>query len=68
VGTGGAFDGRLTVSNVSIKDAPSMAALVNSISVVGGLVNEMNSDGIYFDTVEANSASQPADDPYARQC
>jgi hypothetical protein len=58
VGTGGAFDGRLTVSDVSIRDAPSMAALVNSISVVG-LVNEMNGDGIYFDTVEAEFRLTP---------
>jgi hypothetical protein len=52
VGSGGAFDGNLTVRGVSIRDAPSMAALVNAISVVG-LVNEMNGDGIYFDEVEA---------------
>ena len=52
VGAGGAFDGQLTVNGVSIKDAPSMAALVNSLSVVG-LLNEMNGDGIFFDEVEA---------------
>ena len=52
VGSGGAFDGQLAVNGVSIKDAPSMAALVNSLSVVG-LVNEMNGDGIFFDEVEA---------------
>jgi len=52
VGTGDAYDGQLEVNGISIKDAPSMAALVNAISVVG-LVNEMNGDGIYFDEVEA---------------
>jgi len=52
VGDGGAFDGSLAIGGVSIRDAPSMAALVNAVSVVG-LVNEMNGDGIYFDEVEA---------------
>lgn len=58
VGKGGAFDGQLKVEGVSIKDAPSMAALVNSLSVVG-LVNEMNGDGIYFDEVEAEFRLTP---------
>ena len=58
VGSGGAFDGKLKIDGVSIKDAPSMAALVNSISVVG-LVNEMNGDGIYFDEVEAEFRLTP---------
>ncbi|WP_299030733.1 DUF3971 domain-containing protein [uncultured Sulfitobacter sp.] len=58
VGTAGAFDGQLKVEGVSIKDAPSMAALVNSLSVVG-LVNEMNGDGIYFDEVEAEFRLTP---------
>jgi hypothetical protein len=58
VGTGGAFDGQLRVEDVSIRDAPAMAALVNSISVVG-LVNEMNGDGIYFEEVEAEFRLTP---------
>ncbi|MCX7565179.1 DUF3971 domain-containing protein [Sulfitobacter sp. F26169L] len=58
VGSGGAFDGRLKVEGISIKDAPSMAALVNSLSVVG-LVNEMNGDGIYFEEVEAEFRLTP---------
>jgi hypothetical protein len=52
VGTGGAFDGRLAITDVRIKDAPGIAALLNSVSVVG-LINELNGDGIYFDDVEA---------------
>lgn len=58
VGNGDAFDGQLKVGGISIKDAPSMAALVNSLSVVG-LVNEMNGDGIYFDEVEAEFRLTP---------
>ncbi len=58
VGTGGAFDGRLKIDGLSVKDAPAMAALVNAISVVG-LVNEMNGDGIYFNEVEAEFRLTP---------
>ncbi|MEE4186839.1 MAG: DUF3971 domain-containing protein, partial [Roseobacter sp.] len=47
VGTGGAFDGKLRVEDTRITGAPAMAALLNSISVVG-LVNELNGDGIRF--------------------
>ena len=59
VGSGSAFDGRLKVTGVSIKDAPAIAALVNSMSIVG-LVNEMNGDGIYFDEVEAEFRLTPS--------
>ncbi|MGJ8617535.1 MAG: YhdP family protein [Sulfitobacter sp.] len=58
VGSGGAFDGRLTIGDVAIKDAPGIAALVNAVSVVG-LVNELNGDGIYFDKVEADFRLTP---------
>ncbi|MBB3994669.1 hypothetical protein GGR95_002317 [Sulfitobacter undariae] len=58
VGNGSAYDGRAKITGVSIKDAPAMAALVNSLSVVG-LVNEMNGDGIYFDEVEAEFRMTP---------
>jgi hypothetical protein len=58
VGSGGAFDGRLTVGDVRVKDAPGIAAMLNSVSVVG-LVNELNGDGIYFNTVEADFRLTP---------
>lgn len=58
VGSGGAFDGRLTVGDVRIKDAPGIAALLNAVSVVG-LINELNGDGIYFDDVEAQFRLTP---------
>ncbi|MGC1504832.1 MAG: DUF3971 domain-containing protein [Sulfitobacter sp.] len=53
VGTGGAFDGKLEIGGVAIKDAPGIAALINAVSVVG-LVNELNGDGIYFENVEGS--------------
>ena len=58
VGTTGAFDGTLDVTDVRVKDAPGIAALLNSISVVG-LINELNGDGIYFDKVEGRFRLTP---------
>ncbi|MCX7560054.1 DUF3971 domain-containing protein [Sulfitobacter sp. F26204] len=58
VGSGGAFDGRLEIGGVAIKDAPGIAALLNAVSVVG-LVNELNGDGIYFEDVEASFRLTP---------
>lgn len=58
VGSGGAFDGRLTASNLRVKNAPGIAALLNAVSVVG-LINELNGDGIYFDDVEASFRLTP---------
>ncbi len=58
VGSGGAFDGALEVTDVAIKDAPGIAALLNAVSVVG-LVNELNGDGIFFDDVEARFRLTP---------
>ncbi len=59
VGTGGAFDGTLKVADTRIKDAPTMAALLNAISVVG-LVNELSGDGIYFSEVTADFRLAPS--------
>ncbi len=58
IGSGGAFDGRLTIADVGIKDAPSIAALANAVSGVG-LINELNGDGIYFDAVAADFRLTP---------
>lgn len=51
--TPGEYDGRMTVLNTRVKDAPSMAALVNALSLVG-LVNELSGQGILFSEVEAS--------------
>jgi len=58
VGTGGAFDGELTMDGIRIKQAPGIAALLNAVSVVG-LINELNGDGIYFDKVEGRFRLTP---------
>ncbi len=58
VGKGGAFDGRLTIGGVTVRDAPGIAALLNAVSVVG-LINELNGDGIFFNDVEATFRLTP---------
>ena len=58
VGSGGAFDGELTMGGIRIKQAPGIAALLNAVSVVG-LINELNGDGIYFDKVEGRFRLTP---------
>jgi hypothetical protein len=58
VGSGGAFDGRLRVTDLRIVEAPTMAAILNGISVVG-LINELNGDGIFFSEVYADFRLSP---------
>ncbi len=58
VGTAGAFDGKLRVADISVVDAPAIAALLNSISIVG-LVNQLGGDGIYFSEVLADFRLTP---------
>ncbi|WP_375227439.1 hypothetical protein [Roseobacter sp. S98] len=58
VGTAGALDGKLRVTDISVVDAPAIAALLNAISIVG-LVNELGGDGIYFSEVLADFRLTP---------
>ncbi|MFU1682930.1 DUF3971 domain-containing protein [Phaeobacter piscinae] len=51
-GAPGEYDGQIEVKNTRIKDAPSMAALLNAVSVVG-LIDALAGQGILFTTVEA---------------
>lgn len=48
----GEYDGRLKVENTRVKDAPAIAALINSLSLVG-LFDELSGQGILFTGVEA---------------
>ncbi|WP_102854720.1 DUF3971 domain-containing protein [Phaeobacter inhibens] len=51
-GSPGEYDGQIEVKNTRIKDAPSMAALLNAVSIVG-LIDALAGQGILFTTVEA---------------
>lgn len=55
----GKFDGSLRVTNTRIQDAPAIAALLNSISVVG-LLDEMTGKGILFSEVDAKFLLGPS--------
>ena len=58
IGTGGAFDGRLEINNARVADAPTIAALLNAVSVVG-LIDELNGDGISFSEINADFRLSP---------
>lgn len=51
-GDGGGYDGRVDVRNFRVRNAPSMAALLNAISLVG-LLDEMTGQGILFTSMQA---------------
>ncbi len=52
VGTAGAFDGTLRVTNTRIKDAPVIADLLSAVSIVG-LFEQLSGDGILLSEVDA---------------
>ncbi|WP_293572844.1 AsmA-like C-terminal region-containing protein [Phaeobacter sp.] len=52
-GAAGEYDGQINVRNTRIKEAPSMAALINALSLVG-LIDQLAGQGILFTNVEAN--------------
>jgi hypothetical protein len=55
----GLFDGTLRVRNTRVQDAPAIAALLNSISVIG-LFDEMTGQGIQFSEVDAKFRLGPS--------
>lgn len=59
IGTDGAFDGKLSVRNTRVTEAPTMAALLNAVSVVG-LIDELNGDGIRFSEIDADFRITPS--------
>jgi hypothetical protein len=58
-GQEGAYDGSLKVRDTRIQDAPAIAALLNSASVVG-LLDEMAGQGIQFSEAEARFGLTPS--------
>ncbi len=46
----GVYEGQLDASNLRIKDAPTMAALLNAISLVG-ILDQLGGEGIHFTDV-----------------
>ncbi|WP_136635224.1 DUF3971 domain-containing protein [Pseudooceanicola onchidii] len=59
VGPKGAYDGKLTISNIWIQDAPAMASLLSAVSVVG-LLEQMSGNGILFTEAQADFRLTPS--------
>jgi hypothetical protein len=57
-GGDGTFDGALTIRSLRIQDAPTIAALLDAISVVG-LLQQLDGQGIAFDEVDARFRLTP---------
>ncbi len=57
---GGTYDGQLTGADVSIRDAPALATLLQALSVVG-LLEQLGGQGLRFDTVESLFTLRPTD-------
>lgn len=55
----GHYDGTLRVTDTRVKDAPTIAALLNAVSVVG-LIDEMAGQGIQFSEVDAKFRLGPS--------
>ncbi|MEX0301087.1 MAG: AsmA-like C-terminal region-containing protein, partial [Leisingera sp.] len=49
--TPGEYDGKVNVRNIRVRNAPSMAAILNAISLIG-LLDEMTGQGILFTSME----------------
>ncbi|WP_044008370.1 DUF3971 domain-containing protein [Leisingera methylohalidivorans] len=47
----GEYDGKVTVRNIRVQNAPSMAAILNAISLIG-LLDEMTGQGILFTSMQ----------------
>lgn len=59
-GGAGTFDGDLKVRDLRVRDAPAMAALLDSISVVG-LLRQLDGQGLAFDEVDATFRLTPSE-------
>lgn len=55
----GTFDGDLLVRDLRVRDAPAIAALLDSISVVG-LLRQLDGQGLAFDEVDASFRLTPS--------
>ena len=54
----GSYNGKLTVQQMRLKDAPALAALLNTLSVVG-ILEQLDGEGIHFGQVEADFQLTP---------
>lgn len=55
----GSYDGRLSVKDIWLQDAPAMASLLSTLSIVG-LLEQMSGKGILFSDVQADFRLSPS--------
>jgi len=54
----GIYEGKLTIDNMRVRDAPAIAALLNALSIVG-ILEQLGGDGIHFARVETEFQLAP---------
>ena len=54
----GTYRGKLDASNLRVKDAPAIAALLNALSIIG-LLDQLGGEGIHFTQVQAEFLLAP---------
>lgn len=54
----GSYNGQLGIDNFRIRDIPSMAALLNAVSVIG-ILEQLQGDGLHFSRVDAKFHLSP---------
>lgn len=54
----GVYEGQIDATSLRVKDMPTMAALLNAISLVG-ILDQLNGDGIHFSNVEGRFQLAP---------
>lgn len=57
-GAEGTYDGQLDITDIRLRDAPTMAALLDAISIVG-LLQQLDGNGLLFSEVDAKFRLDP---------
>lgn len=56
----GNYRGALQIQNVRVRDAPALASLLQTLSVVG-ILEQLTGEGLFFSTVESDFTLRPGD-------
>lgn len=59
-GQAGTYDGALRISNLRVRNAPALASLLQALSVVG-ILEQLDGEGLSFQTVESDFTLRPSD-------
>lgn len=57
-GPAGDYDGKLTITNTRVRDAPALAGLLSAVSVVG-LLEQMDGAGLFFGQIDGDFRLTP---------